>query len=64
MEARSRQIPRLAAVAVIVGGATHPFLPGHVAQGIGLLVAAAGFTFVSAALLRLPRDAFDLPPTV
>lgn len=60
---RSRQIPRLAAVAVIIGGATHPFLPGHVAQGIGLLVAAAGFAFVSVALLRLPRDAFDLPPT-
>jgi hypothetical protein len=60
---RSRQVPRLAAAAVIVGGATHPFLPGHVAQGIGLFVAAAGFAFVSAALVRLPKDAFDLPPT-
>ncbi len=60
---RSGQIPRLAAIAVILGGSTHPFLPGHVAQGIGLLVAAVGFASVSLALLRLPRDAFDLPPT-
>ena len=60
---RSRQIPRVAAIAVIVGGSTHPFLPGHVAQGIGLLVAAVGFAFVSVALFRLPKDEFDLPPT-
>ena len=33
---RSRQVPPVAALAVILGGATHPFLPGHVAQGIGL----------------------------
>lgn len=60
---RSRQVPSVAALAVIVGGSTHPFLPGHAAQGIGLLVAAAGFVFVSVALLRLPKDYFDLPPT-
>ncbi len=60
---RSGQIPRLAAIAVIVAGSTHPFLPGHVAQGIGLLVGAVGFACVSLALLRLPKDAFDLPPT-
>jgi hypothetical protein len=60
---RSGQIPRVAAIAVILGGSTHPFLPGHVAQGIGLLVGAAGFACVSLALLRLPNDAFDLPPT-
>jgi hypothetical protein len=60
---RSRRVPRIAAAAVILGGATHPFLPGHAAQGVGLLVAAAGFAFVSAALLRLPKDGFDLPPT-
>ncbi len=60
---RSGQIPWAAAIAVILGGSTHPFLPGHAAQGIGLLVGAAGFAFVSLALLRLPKDAFDLPPT-
>ena len=60
---RSRQIPWVAAIAVIIGGSTHPFLPGHAAQGVGLLVAAVGFAFVSVALLRLPKDAFDLPPT-
>jgi hypothetical protein len=60
---RSRQVPPVAALAVILGGATHPFLPGHVAQGIGLLVAAAGFAYVSVGLLRLPKDDFDLPPT-
>ena len=59
---RSHQVSRLAAAAVIVGGATHPFLPGHAAQGIGLLLAAAGFAFVSVALLRLPTDSFDLAP--
>jgi hypothetical protein len=60
---RSGQVPRVAAIAVILGGSTHPFLPGHVAQGIGLLVGAAGFACVSLALLRLPKEAFDLPPT-
>jgi len=60
---RSRQVPPVAALAVLLGGCTHPFLPGHVAQGIGLLVAAVGFAFVSVALLRLPKGDFDLPPT-
>jgi hypothetical protein len=32
------------------------------AQGIGLLVAAAGFAGASAALLRMRNDEFDLPP--
>jgi hypothetical protein len=59
---RSRQIPRVAAFAVVLGGSTHPFLPGHVAQGIGLLVGAAGFACVSLALARLPKDEFDLRP--
>ena len=61
---RSGQVPRVGAIAVILGGSTHPFLPGHVAQGIGLLVGAAGFACVSLALLRLPKDEFDLPPTL
>jgi DNA-directed RNA polymerase specialized sigma24 family protein len=32
-----------------------------VGQGIGLLVAAAGFAGVSVALLRMSNDEFDLP---
>ena len=59
---RSRQVPPAAAIAVILGGSTHPFLPGHVAQGVGLLVAAVGFAFVAVALFRQRKDAFDLPP--
>ncbi|HET6530972.1 MAG TPA: hypothetical protein VFH03_10235 [Actinoplanes sp.] len=38
------------------------FTPGHVAQGIGLLVGAVGFLGVSRALLRMRNDEFDLPP--
>lgn len=59
---RSRAVPAWAAFAVMVGGATHPFIPISVGQGIGLLVAAAGMIAVSVALLRMPDDEFDLPP--
>jgi hypothetical protein len=59
---RSRAVPSWAAFAVMIGGATHPFIPDHVGQGIGLWVAAAGCFAVSAALLRMPDDEFDLPP--
>lgn len=59
---RSRAVPAWVAYAVMVGGATHPFLPTHVGQGIGLLVAAVGFAGVSRALLRMSDDEFDLPP--
>jgi hypothetical protein len=45
----------------MVGGATHPFIPSHIGQGIGLLVAAAGFTGASITLLRMRNDEFDLP---
>jgi hypothetical protein len=58
---RSRAVPRWAAFAVMLGGATHPFLPTHYGQGIGLWVAAAGCVAVGAALLRMPNDDFDLP---
>jgi len=58
---RSRSVPAWAAYAVMLGGATHPFIPNSVGQGIGLLVAAAGCAGVSTALLRMPNDAFDLP---
>lgn len=58
---RSRAVPAWAGVAVMVGGATHPFIPNHIGQGIGLFVAAAGFAAVSVALLRMSNDDFDLP---
>jgi hypothetical protein len=60
---RSRSVPAWSAFAVMLGGATHPFIPTSVGQGIGLLVAAAGFTGVSVALLRMSNDEFDLPAT-
>jgi hypothetical protein len=60
---RSRAVPAWAAIAVMVGGATHPFIPTSVGQGIGLLVAAAGFAGVSVALLKMTNDQFDLPPS-
>jgi hypothetical protein len=59
---RSRVAPAWMGIALAVGGFTHPFMPGHVAGGIGLLVAAAGFAGASVALLRMRNDDFDLPP--
>jgi Domain of unknown function (DUF4386) len=59
---RSRVAPAWMGIALALGGFTHPFLPGHVAQGIGLLVAAVGFAGASVALLRLRNAEFDLPP--
>ncbi|MFI5624289.1 hypothetical protein ACIA03_12560 [Nocardioides sp. NPDC051685] len=60
---RSRAVPAWVGFAVMIGGATHPFIPSHVGQGIGLFVAAAGFVGVSVALLRMSNDEFDLPAT-
>ena len=60
---RSRAVPAWVGLAVMIGGATHPFIPHHIGQGIGLFVAAAGFAGVSVALLRMSNDAFDLPAT-
>jgi hypothetical protein len=59
---RSRVAPRWMAIALIVGGVTHPFLPNHVIAGVGLLIAAVGFAGATVALLRMPNDEFDLPP--
>ena len=59
---RSRSVPAWAAFAVMVGGATHPFIPTSIGQGVGLLVAAVGFTGVSLALWRMSNDEFDLAP--
>lgn len=58
---RSRVAPGWMGIALSVGGFTHPFLPGHLTQGIGLLVAAVGFTGATYALLRMRNDVFDLP---
>ena len=59
---RSRVAPRWMAIALIVGGVTHPFLPNHVIAGIGLLIASIGFAGATVALLHTPNDEFDLPP--
>jgi hypothetical protein len=58
---RSRVAPAWMGMVLVVGGATHPFLPGHLAQGIGLVAAAVGFAGASVALLRMRNDDFDLP---
>jgi hypothetical protein len=58
---RSRAVPAWVGLAVLIGGVTHPFIPNHIGQGIGLFVAAAGFVGVSVALLRMSNDDFDLP---
>jgi hypothetical protein len=60
---RSGAVPTWVAFAVMLGGATHPFIPTTIGQGIGLYVLAAGFAGVSAALLRMSNDEFDLPAT-
>jgi hypothetical protein len=59
---RARVAPAWLAICLIVGTATHIFIPGHVAKGIGLLVGGVGFVAVSRALLRMRNDDFDLPP--
>ena len=59
---RSRIVPAWFGVALLLGGATHPFIPTSMGQGIGLLVAAVGFAGASVALFRTRNDDFDLPP--
>lgn len=58
---RSRVAPAWMGWALALGGFTHPFMPGHVVAGIGLVVAALGFAGASVALLRMRNDEFDLP---
>jgi hypothetical protein len=58
---RSRVAPAWMGIALALGGFTHPFMPGHLAAGAGLVVAAIGFAGASVALLRSSNDAFDLP---
>lgn len=59
---RSRVAPAWMGIALALGGVTHPFMPGHTAAGIGLIVTAVGFAGASVALLRMRNDDFDLPP--
>jgi hypothetical protein len=59
---RSRAVPAWYGIALMVGGITHPFIPGSIGQGVGLVVAAVGFAGASVALLRMRNDEFDLPP--
>ncbi len=58
----SRTVLAIYGIALAAGGFTHPFLGaiGHTVQGLGLLVAAAGFAGASTVLGRMPNDA--LPP--
>ncbi|MEV8373689.1 hypothetical protein AB0P21_13170 [Kribbella sp. NPDC056861] len=59
---RSKVAPAWMGIALAFGGFTHPFMPGHLAAGLGLVVAAIGFAGASYALLRSSDDNFDLPP--
>jgi len=63
---RSRAVAGWAAALVGLGGATHIFISGfgHVVHGAGLVVLAVGCAAVSARLLRMGNDDFDLPPVV
>jgi hypothetical protein len=58
---RSKAAPAWAGIALAIGGFTHPFMPTNIAQGLGLIVGAAGFAGASYALLRMRNDDFDLP---
>ncbi|WP_182907003.1 hypothetical protein [Microbispora sp. H13382] len=58
---RSGAAPAWTGILLAAGGFTHPFMPGHVASGVGLLVTAVGFAGASVALLRMRDDEFDLP---
>jgi hypothetical protein len=60
---RSGAAPAWMGWALALGGFTHPFMPGHVAAGLGLVVAAVGFAGASLALLRMPNEEFDLAPS-
>ena len=62
---RSRAVAGWAAALVGLGGATHVFIGGfgHVVHGAGLVVLAVGCVAVSARLLRMPDDEFDLSPS-
>lgn len=54
----SRLAPAWMGIALIVGVATHPFLPSTLAQAIGLLVGAVGLAGASLALGRMTNQEF------
>lgn len=62
---RSRAVAGWAALLIGIGGATHVVIAGlgHVVHGSGLVVLAIGCIAVSARLLTMSDDEFDLPPT-
>lgn len=53
---RSHAAPAWAGMSLALGGFTHPFMPGPVAAGIGLWVAALGFAGAGVALWRRDRS--------
>lgn len=53
---RSHAAPAWAGMSLALGGFTHPFMPGPVAAGIGLWVAALGFAGTGVALWRRDRS--------
>ena len=55
---RSGRAPAWMGIALALAGATHPFLPNNLLQGIGLLIGALGFAGASLALLRMTNDDF------
>jgi hypothetical protein len=62
---KSKAVPSAAAALVATGGFTHPFLSfEHHVHGAGLIVLALGCMSVSAALLKMDDDEFDLPPVL
>lgn len=60
--ARSGTVPAAFGIALAVGGFTHPFMPTHELAGIGLYVAAVGFSGASLALWRMSNDDFAPAP--
>jgi hypothetical protein len=59
---RGRHAPLWLSICLMVGTFTHPFVPGHVLAGVGLMVAGIGFLGMTRALARMSNDRFDLPP--
>ncbi len=60
---KSGAVPAWAATLVGLGGFTHPFLSfEHHVHGAGLVMLALGCTAVTATLLTMSNDDYDLPP--
>ena len=50
------------ALALVIAGPTHPFMPNTTLSGLGLILGAVGFAGVSWYLLRVSNDELDLGP--